>query len=104
MGKKLCGSAPSRTELRKYMFYVFKTQKSRFFVSKIENLFLARKKAPAGAHPGAPNLESQFYVFHIKKIVFAIYNRDLWTMFMYLQYILFSSQYIQSPQIKILGV
>ena len=31
-GKKPCGSALGHTELRKYMFYAFKTQKSRFSI------------------------------------------------------------------------
>ena len=64
--KSPCGSAPRSTKLRKYMFYVFKTQKSRFYVSKIENLYFCwKKKAPAGAHPGAPNLEGHLYIFKI---------------------------------------
>ena len=49
------------------VFYVLKTQKSRFYVSKIENLCFCWKKAPAGAHPGAQSLESTCFKCSIHK-------------------------------------
>ena len=76
VGKKSpCGSALGRTELGKYIFYSYKTQKQRFSIYKnIEGVFLVGKN-PAGAHLDTPSSESTCFMYlRYKKQRFSIYK------------------------------
>ena len=65
--KSPCGSALGHTELRKYMFYAFKTQKQRFLFIKYRRCNFAGKKDPAGAHLDTPSLESTCFIYLRRK-------------------------------------
>ena len=54
--KSPCGSAPRSTNLRKSTFSMLNTQKPRFYLSKIENLYSAGKRSPCGSAPRSTEL------------------------------------------------
>ena len=72
--KSPCGSALGHTELRKYMFYVFKTRTSRLSIfKKYRRCFFGGTKSPCGSAPGRTELRKyMFYVFKTHKSRFSI--------------------------------